>query len=108
MFQELLLHQLFALILSNHFRVCAKTVFFNLQSRQKVLRNRDIVQDFIGPSRPSRVSLKLTPSEALIHELTAASQVKPELIRRLDLGPEGLPAGFPPEKLNYPPAREDF
>ena len=51
MFQELLLHQLFALILSNHFRACAKTVFFNLQSRQKVLMNRDIVQDFVGPSR---------------------------------------------------------
>jgi len=97
MFQELLLHQLFALILSNHFRVCAKTVFFNLQSRQKVLRNRDIVQDFIGPSRPSRVSLKLTPSEAIIHELTAASQMRPELISRLDFAPEVMPAGCLPK-----------
>jgi len=42
---------------------------------------------------PSRVSLKLTPSEAIIHELTAASQMRPELISRIDFAVEVMPAG---------------
>jgi hypothetical protein len=66
MFQELLLHQLFALILSNHFRVRAKTVFF-------------------------------TPSQAIIHELTAASQMRLELISGIDFAREVMPAGCLPK-----------
>ena len=42
---------------------------------------------------PSRVSLKLTPSEAIIQQLTAASQTRPELISRIDFAVEVMPAG---------------
>jgi hypothetical protein len=42
---------------------------------------------------PSRVSLKLTPSEAIIQELTAASPMRPELISRIDFALEVMPAG---------------
>jgi hypothetical protein len=46
---------------------------------------------------PSRVSLKLTPPESIIHELTAASQMRPELISRIDSALEVMPAGCLPK-----------